>query len=759
MTFQSSWGRIDQSGSEENFVSFLDRCSALEKITEYKKKSIERLRIQKGNHVLDAGCGTGADIRSMAKLVGDNGSATAIDSSAAMIEVARERDSAKAGNTVYRVDDINDLQLPSDSFDRCLSDRVLQHQENPLRALVELKRVLKPGGLINICDPDWTTLVIDSSNDKITDHLKVVLQEYIPNYDIGHRLTQLFATADLEICDLVQNTLVLTSLEDAREIFLIDSLLNSSVAQGLLDKALANLWLENLIKRNNSGKFFAALTGFAVLGQKKKFEPVKTASQQTLRDISSSANCKDGQEGFWVNDVHSQLNKTNVATINSISSLSSLQDEIKRASKSGRAICLAGGRHAMGAQQFKTDGILLDFSPLREILEFDREHGFVTLEAGIQWPKLLDYLHESQRGDEQPWGITQKQTGADSLSLGGAVSANVHGRGLDMSPIVSDIARLSLINANGELIECSRDQNQELFSLVIGGYGLFGAIYSVTLKLSRKVRLERMVEIAAIEQLLPRFNQLIKSGCTYGDFQFAIDPSSDNFLRIGILSAYRPTDEVTVTPPPRVLSAKKWTYLVKLAHTNKKEAFEQFSEHYLSTHGQTYWSDQFQMATYLDYYHHDIDELTPGSDSGTEVITELYVPRNLLACFMRDAASLLKELSADVIYGTVRLIKENTESFLSWSKQNYACVIFNLHVVHNEKGKKLAAKTLRSLIDLAIKFHGSFYLTYHKFATKEQVKACYPQFEEFLEKKLQYDPHERFQSDWYSHYKKLFAAD
>ena len=60
--------------------------------------------------------------------------------------------------------------------------------------------------------------------------------------------------------------------------------------------------------------------------------------------------------------------------------------------------------------------------------------------------------------------------------------------------------------------------------------------------------------------------------------------------------------------------------------------------------------------------------------------------------------------------------------------------------------------------DLAIARNGSYYLTYHKFATREQMSACYPQFKQFLELKRKHDPHERFQSDWYRHYRKLFAS-
>ena len=52
---------------------------------------------------------------------------------------------------------------------------------------------------------------------------------------------------------------------------------------------------------------------------------------------------------------------------------------------------------------------------------------------------------------------------------------------------------------------------------------------------------------------------------------------------------------------------------------------------------------------------------------------------------------------------------------------------------------------------------GSFYLTYHRWATKQQLEICYPQFREFLAQKLVFDPAEVFQSDWYVHNKKLFG--
>jgi hypothetical protein len=111
-----------------------------------------------------------------------------------------------------------------------------------------------------------------------------------------------------------------------------------------------------------------------------------------------------------------------------------------------------------------------------------------------------------------------------------------------------------------------------------------------------------------------------------------------------------------------------------------------------------------------------------------------------------------------MIYGTIRLIEKDEESFLVWAKEPFACVIFNLHTVHTPQGLSRSERDFRRLIELAIGYGGSYYLTYHRFATRAQVERCYPQFPEFLSLKRKYDPEERFQSDWYRHYKAAFAG-
>jgi FAD/FMN-containing dehydrogenase len=459
---------------------------------------------------------------------------------------------------------------------------------------------------------------------------------------------------------------------------------------------------------------------------------------------------------IWLNDVHSQLNRTRVRTLLRPATQDELIQALRSAAGRDTPISVSGCRHSMGGQQFVRDGICIDARDLAGVLSFDRERGLIEAEAGIQWPTLIRTYLDRQRGSDCQWGIAQKQTGADTFTLGGSLSSNVHGRGLTMKPLISNIESFILIDANGKRIRCSRTENAELFRLVIGGYGLFGIISSVTLRLVPRRKLRRVVEIIDRSELSRRFEERIAQNFLYGDFQYAIDEKSPDFLRRGVFSCYEAISDDEPAMAEKALRNDDWLDLLQLAYTNRTKAFERYAQYYLSTNNQTYWSDTNQLSAYLPNYAQKLREKI-GGDESSLIITEIYVPRSALADFLGQAADLLRAEGVLVIYGTVRLIEKDDESFLTWAKESYACVIFNLLTIHTARGLAASERAFRGLIDLAVARRGSYYLTYHKFATREQVSACYPQFKEFLELKKKYDPRERFQSDWYRHYRELFA--
>lgn len=458
-----------------------------------------------------------------------------------------------------------------------------------------------------------------------------------------------------------------------------------------------------------------------------------------------------------LNDIHSRLNASVVRRVVAPRTIDVVRDAILDAEREGRALAIAGGRHAMGGQQFAAGADVVDMTELDRVLEFDPERGEVEAEAGIAWPALIAWLHHHQAGQADVWSIIQKQTGADRLTLGGALAANVHGRVLGRGPIIADIEAFSLIDAHGHLRRCTREENADLFRLAIGGYGLFGPIVSVRLRLTRRRKVLREVKISTIETVVSELEANAFGGDGFGDFQFAIDPAGDDFLRQGVVSCYLPVaDDGPMPDGQRALTREEWRELFHLSHVDPRRASDAYSRHYLATNGQRYWSDLHQLAEYHEDYHELLDVRLGAAVDGSEMIGELYVPRDALPAFMSDVAGDVRRHGDQVIYGTVRLIERDDESFLAWAREPWACIVFNLHVDHSPDGIARSADAFRRLIDRALAYGGSYYLTYHRWATPDQVLAAHPRFIEFLREKLRHDPEERFQSDWYRHYREMF---
>ncbi len=462
-----------------------------------------------------------------------------------------------------------------------------------------------------------------------------------------------------------------------------------------------------------------------------------------------------------LNDVHSRLNATRVVQVHQPRSLEELVALVKSAKNHGVKISQSGGKHSMGGQPFFRDSWHIDTAGLQRVLRSDAEAGLLEIEAGAHWPQIIAASNAMKCPNGSVWSIRQKQTGVDAVCLGGSISANAHGRGMLQQPLVADIENLTMVNAEGEVLFCDRTTNVRLFSLVIGGYGMFGIIYAATLRLTPRQCMVRVVEVIDLDDAMSAVYRRTAEGCTYGDFQFVIDPHDHGFLHRGVFACYKPLfDERDFPATHSDLSPQHWLELLRLAHEDKARAFQLYSEHYLSTNGSRYWSDAMQLSTYLPSYADYLENHRTTTNASTEkeslIIGEHYLPEDNLLGFMSAARAILQQYGTEVIYGTIRAIQRDTESFLPWAKADYVCVIFNLRTPHNPAGLEKTANTFRALIDATIALKGSFFLTYHRFATVAQVEAVYPQFREWLELKKHYDPSELFMSEWYAYYRDAF---
>ncbi len=447
------------------------------------------------------------------------------------------------------------------------------------------------------------------------------------------------------------------------------------------------------------------------------------------------------REGIVVNDVHAGLSRTTVSDI----AMPRTTDDLAEAMRQPSSVC--GGRYTSGGQPFLTDQRLIDLQHFSGVLHVDREHGHLTALAGTRWPILVEHLNRHA----PEWAIRQKQSGADAVSLAGTVSVNAHGRCLAAPPIVADVQSLQLLDPDGRLTRCDRANDAERFRRVVGGYGLFGTIATVTLRLVPRVKLRRIVRWVATGDAVRLFDEAAAAGATYGDFQLNVDDTADAFLREGLLLTYEPADaaEPITRPPPDL---RRFQQFATLAHLDKPRAWAAYRQQLLDAVPPVDWSDAWQAAEYVPSYHATVDAATGAGVRGSEVLSEFYVPRDQLAGFLTDTAAAIRQTQANMIYGNVRLIEPDTETALPWATGPSACVVMNLHVDHNEAGLATVRSAFRAVLDAALARGGSYYLAYHRFARPDQVLAAYPQLPGLLR-----NADGPCRSDWYRHYAAVFA--
>lgn len=258
------WGDIDEEDDPEVFAEYLETVTGTEAVLEYKRRSHRLLHPQPGDRILDVGCGTGQDVLMLAELVGPEGSVVGIDNSEAMVETARQQ-AGDVPTVSFDVDDAVDLSFPDDHFDAARMDRVLQHLDEPMQAVRELRRVTRPGGRVGITDSDWETATLDTP----TGHTDAFLQieHASPRHPrTGRRLYRFAREAGLTGLDIDPWTGVSTELDFIAEAIDLDGWTATMEANGVASSQEIEAWRSGLREADERDQLFGSLTGFTVVG-------------------------------------------------------------------------------------------------------------------------------------------------------------------------------------------------------------------------------------------------------------------------------------------------------------------------------------------------------------------------------------------------------------------------------------------------------------------------------------------------------------
>ena len=231
----------------------------------YKALVLQELAIERGNTVLDLGCGPGADLPAFAESAGPSGSVLGLDIDESAVGQAR-RAVADLANVQVRTGDIQQLDLPPGVIDRAHTDRVLQHVADPSCALAEVHRVLGPHGLAVFAEPDWDTLVIDFPRPAVANaYRQFITDRVVRNSRIGRQLPRLAEAAGLIVTRILPVTAVFRDAHEADKILGFHRVTERAVRADYLSPADADEWLVHLA----TAPFFASATLFVVVARRR----------------------------------------------------------------------------------------------------------------------------------------------------------------------------------------------------------------------------------------------------------------------------------------------------------------------------------------------------------------------------------------------------------------------------------------------------------------------------------------------------------
>ena len=132
-----------------------------------------------------------------------------------------------------------------------------------------------------------------------------------------------------------------------------------------------------------------------------------------------------------------------------------------------------------------------------------------------------------------------------------------------------------------------------------------------------------------------------------------------------------------------------------------------------------------------------------------EYAFETLVPPAALEAYFADVRALAEERRLTLLGISVRRYRKDTSACLAWATQEWAGVRVRLAVRATIGASVAAAEVRRALIQLALARGGAFLPGDVRYATREQINACYPTLATFLRDKRRADPSDRLQNDWY----------
>jgi FAD/FMN-containing dehydrogenase len=398
---------------------------------------------------------------------------------------------------------------------------------------------------------------------------------------------------------------------------------------------------------------------------------------------------------------------------------------LREAREQNLPVSIAGARHSMGGHAIAKNGVVIDMTGVAHAA-LDAASGVLTVGAGARWHQVIELL------DAQGRAVSVMQSN-DEFSVGGSLSVNCHGWQPGRPPIASTVESLRVVRPDGTAVTCSREQEQDLFSCVLGGYGLFGVIVEARLLVTDNamyVAQQWATTPDAYAQALR--DRAAGAGLAFG--RLSIEP--DGLFEEALLTVYRPDTSFAGPLPPA--GRHEGSRLARLLF--RGEVGSDYGKQLRWTAERHLGSEGGARATRNQLMNEPVALFANRRPDLTDILHEYFVPPSAFASFVRDARAVIRGHRGDLLNATVRNVLKDRDTRLPYATSDVLSVVLLFSERRTPEADAAMRAMTRDLVDTSIAHGGRHYLPYRLHASREQVRRGYPGLDAFLASKRAIDP-------------------
>lgn len=448
---------------------------------------------------------------------------------------------------------------------------------------------------------------------------------------------------------------------------------------------------------------------------------------------------------FFLIEKTDRLNTCSLKTQNSIvvpskNYIPFLQNIIKKSN--GKKILIQGSHHSQGGHILHPISITLDLCRLNKIELL--QNNSIRVQSGALWKDVIQFL------DQHGLSVSIMQSDFD-FSIGGSIATNVHGWPVNKGPLVESIESFRIMLANGQVKNCSRTENKDLFQTAIGGYGLLGIILDANLKTTPNNIYNFKSIIVKDTEFEKTFRARVLNNSKSTMFFGRLSLDKHNFLKKIDIKYH---EETSKTVKNEKLTASSSTFNFTNWFFEKTQDYNFLKRVRWYIESSALFSRKFDNISRNKLLYQSVNDYVNNKKGRIDLLQEYFIPLDKAEEFINYLQSLQPEIQHPLMNITVREVLKNQETILNYTPQDMICFVMFFRGPNTIKFENSLKQTVLKMTDKSLELNGKYYLPYRAYQTKGQFKKAYPNYRVFNKIKNKYDPKKLFTSEFYNSYLK-----